>query len=59
MTRRNLILIVLRDIVICSVILVRVREEWPVLRQIQFLSKIKHTNVVAKLPYYHNKDEMF
>ena len=59
MTRRNLILIVLRDIVICSVILVRVREEWPVLRQIQFPSKIKHTNVEAKLTYYHNKDEMF
>ena len=31
MTRRNLILIVPRDILTCSVILVCVREDWPVL----------------------------
>ena len=59
MTKRKLIVIVLRDIAICSVVLVCVREEWPVLGQMQFRSQIKHTNVVAKVPYYHNKDEMF
>lgn len=52
-------LTVLRDILICSVLLVCVREDWPVLGLLQFLSKIQRTIVAAKLPYYHNKDEMF
>ena len=42
MTRRNLILIVLKDILICSVILVCVRDDWPVLGLFQFLSKTEH-----------------
>ena len=45
MTRRNLILIVLRHILICSVILVCVGEDWPI--------------VFSVHDYYHNKDEMF
>ena len=40
MTRRNLILIVLRDILICSLILVCVGEDWPGLGLLHFLSTI-------------------
>ena len=42
MIKKNLILIVLRDTLICSVILVCFREEWPVLG-------LLYANVVAKL----------
>ena len=42
MTKKNLVLIVPRDILICFVILVCVRDDWQVLGLMKFLSKIEH-----------------